>query len=84
MLEMVNSERAKIGIKPLKMDMQIVKFLSAGENIALAPTLETAHQSLMNSPGHRRNILDPDFGRVGIGIVDGGIYGKMFTQNFAN
>ena len=61
-----------------------VKFLVAGENLALAPTTETAHQGLMNSPGHRRNILDPQFSRVGIGVIDGGIYGKMFTQNFAD
>jgi uncharacterized protein YkwD len=59
-------------------------FLGAGENLALAPTTELAHIGLMNSPGHRRNILDPNFTRVGIGIIDGGIYGKMVTQNFAN
>jgi len=60
------------------------KFLLAGENLALAPTVRLAHTGLMNSPGHRRNILDPTFRRVGIGIIDGGIYGKMVTQNFAN
>ncbi len=36
----------------------------------------------MNSPGHRANILHKDFGRVGIGIMDGGIRGLMVTQNF--
>lgn len=61
-----------------------VQFLAAGENLALAPTVELAHQGLMNSSGHRRNILDPAFGRIGIGVIDGGIYGKMFTQNFAD
>lgn len=61
-----------------------IKFSRAGENLALAPTVEMAHQGLMNSPGHRRNILDPNFLRVGIGVIDGGIYGKMFTQNFAD
>lgn len=60
------------------------KFISAGENLAFAPTVAIAHQGLMNSPGHKRNILDPAFGRVGIGVQSGGIYGKMFTQNFAN
>ncbi len=38
----------------------------------------------MNSPGHRANILYPEFGRVGIGIMDGGIRGLMVTQNFRN
>lgn len=61
-----------------------VDFLSAGENLALAPTVSLAHNGLMNSPGHRANILEPAFGRVGIGVIDAGVYGKMFTQNFAD
>jgi uncharacterized protein YkwD len=36
----------------------------------------------MNSPGHRANILNPSFGRVGIGILDGGFYGLMISQEF--
>lgn len=63
---------------------QGVGFLSSGENLALAPTLDLAHSGLMNSPGHRANILHPAFGRVGIGILDGGKYGLMVTQNFRN
>jgi uncharacterized protein YkwD len=61
-----------------------VNFISAGENLALARTLRIAHTGLMNSPGHRANILRKSFGRVGIGIMDGGIYGIMVTQNFRN
>ncbi len=61
-----------------------VRFLTAGENLALAPTLDIAHNGLMNSPGHRANILKPQFGRVGIGVVDGGRRGLMITQNFRN
>lgn len=61
-----------------------VRFQAAGENLALAPTLQVAHSGLMNSPGHRANILAKDFGRVGIGILDGGIRGLMVTQNFRN
>ena len=61
-----------------------VSFVTAGENLALAPTLQVAHNGLMNSPGHRANILGKDFGRVGIGILDGGIRGLMVTQNFRN
>jgi len=38
----------------------------------------------MNSPGRRANILRPQFGRVGIGIMDGGVHGLMVTQNFRN
>jgi uncharacterized protein YkwD len=61
-----------------------VRFLTAGENLALAPTLSIAHQGLMNSPGHRANILRPQFGRVGIGIMDGGMRGLMVSQEFRN
>ena len=61
-----------------------VRFETAGENLALAPTVQVAHRGLMNSPGHRANILHPQFGRVGIGIMDGGIRGLMITQDFRN
>jgi uncharacterized protein YkwD len=61
-----------------------VRFRVAGENLALAPTLEIAHTGLMNSPGHRANILRPQFGRVGIGILNGGRRGLMVTQKFRN
>ncbi|MDQ3239302.1 MAG: CAP domain-containing protein, partial [bacterium] len=61
-----------------------VEYSAAGENLAYAPTVEIAHKGLMNSPGHKENILRREFGRIGIGVVDGGIYGKMYTQNFAD
>jgi uncharacterized protein YkwD len=119
MLVLVNDERHKQNLPPLKADPELtevarthsrdmfargyfahvnpdgkdpfdrikaakVKFLAAGENLALAQTLILAHNGLMNSPGHRANILQSAFGRVGIGILDGGIYGIMVTQNFRN
>ncbi|NLN06347.1 MAG: hypothetical protein GX167_01840 [Firmicutes bacterium] len=59
-----------------------ITYRIAGENIAGAPTVERAHSGLMNSPGHRANILHPAFTHVGIGIVNGGPYGMMFTQMF--
>ena len=59
-----------------------ISFSYAGENLAGASAVSRAHASLMNSPGHRANILNADYTHVGIGIVDGGPYGKMFTQLF--
>lgn len=59
-------------------------FLVIGENLAYAPSVELAHQGFMNSEGHRANILSPDYGKIGIGTVDGGVYGRMFTQVFSN
>jgi uncharacterized protein YkwD len=61
-----------------------LSFRTAGENLALAPTLRIAHTGLMNSPGHRANILRPEFGRLGVGVMDGGARGLMVTQNFRN
>ena len=61
-----------------------VRFITAGENLALAPTISVAHTGLMNSPGHRANILRREFGRVGIGVMDGGMRGLMASQEFRN
>ena len=117
MLEMVNNERIKAGLRPVKADPEMtrvarthsqdmfvrgyfahvnpngkdpfdrmedanVRFMTAGENLALAQTVGIAHNNLMNSPGHRANILNPAFGRLGIGIMDGGFYGLMISQEF--
>lgn len=67
-----------------RMDAAGIRYTTAGENLALAPTLTLVHTGLMNSPGHRANILRAEFGRVGLGIVDGGVRGIMVTQNFRN
>ncbi|MCL5784405.1 MAG: CvpA family protein [Patescibacteria group bacterium] len=61
-----------------------IDFLIVGENLAYAPNVELAHQGLMNSEGHRANILSADFSKIGIGVMDGGVYGRMFTQVFSN
>jgi uncharacterized protein YkwD len=119
MLVLVNEERVKHGLKPVKADPEItvvarahsrdmfargyfshytlegkdpfdrmraggISFRAAGENLALAQTLRMAHTGLMNSPGHRANILSANYGRLGIGVLDGGVYGLMITQNFRN
>lgn len=61
-----------------------VDFLVIGENLAYAPNVQLAHQGLMNSEGHKANILSSDYGKIGIGVIDGGVYGRMFTQVFSN
>ena len=48
----------------------------AGENIARnnypdSQTVDTAFNGFMNSPGHRQNILEPRFTKVGIGVAKG-------------
>jgi uncharacterized protein YkwD len=61
-----------------------IRFTVAGENLAYAPDVVTAHTGLMNSPGHRRNILEPSFHHIGIGIISTDSFGMMITQDFTN
>jgi uncharacterized protein YkwD len=73
------------GLSPFdRMRQANVRFATAGENLALAPTIPVAHNGLMNSPGHRANILRREFGRVGIGVMDAGMRGLMISQEFRN
>lgn len=117
MVNLVNQERMKAGLKPLTVDMRLTKlarmksrdminkkyfghqsptygspfdmmkregiaYRTAGENLAGASTVIRAHELLMQSAGHRKNILNPAFTHIGIGIIKGGPYGTMFTQMF--
>lgn len=59
-----------------------VPFRIAGENLALAPTVEIAHEGLLASEGHRTNLLDPDYTDIGIAVLDtplGLIIVQVFT-----
>lgn len=67
-----------------RLQMSKVEYSFAGENLALASTTITAHNGLMNSKGHRENILDPRFKKVGVGVIDNGVYGKMYVQVFTD
>lgn len=67
-----------------RMDEAGIDYVAAGENLAYAPSVAIAHQGLMDSPGHRENILRPEFGTLGVGVIDGGLNGKMFCQEFSN
>ena len=59
-----------------------IAYSRAGENLAYAQSVAVAHRGLMQSEGHRENILRPEFTRIGIGVISAGPYGRMFTQMF--
>lgn len=59
-----------------------ISYYIFGENLAGAVDVETAHNALMNSPGHKANILYSEYTEVGIGIIDGGRWGKIYVQLF--
>ncbi|HBV86196.1 MAG TPA: serine protease [Desulfosporosinus sp.] len=117
MLDLINAERSKVGVEPLKADAKLmevakikaedmaknnyfshtsptygspfdmlkkfgVPYNSAGENLAGNSSVEAAHKTLMESEGHRKNILNPSFNYIGIGIVPSTVYGKVFVQMF--
>lgn len=110
-LHLVNLERQKAGVKPLRLNASLSKaafmraleiqeiyehkrptgkdwssvlsevgynYLTAGENLALGQkTSEEVVRAWMNSPGHRKNILNPKFEEIGVGS-----YEKGWTQVF--
>lgn len=47
-----------------------------GENVGRGGSWAAIHRAFLDSPGHRRNVLDPEWTDVGIGVVvtDGGIW----------
>jgi uncharacterized protein YkwD len=62
-----------------------VRYVSAGENIAMFGSVENAHAALMKSSGHKANILGKKYSRIGIGIVyNSSKHLYYITQWFAN
>jgi uncharacterized protein YkwD len=44
-----------------------------GENVGYGYSIEQVHNAFMNSSGHRANILDGGYNRIGVGVTrDGG------------
>ncbi len=59
-----------------------IRYRTAGENLAGYSSVEGAHNGLMNSEGHRKNILNPSFTHIGIGVQRSPRYGYVFVQMF--
>ena len=62
-----------------------ISYRTAGENIAAGQrTPQEVVNSWMNSEGHRANILNASYTRLGVGYVSGsGAYSTYWTQCFA-
>ena len=112
--EIVNQERIKAGVKPLKFNNDMykaamvrakecdesfshdrpngtscftalkeagVKYLSAGENIAMGyRTPADVMKGWMNSEGHRNNILNPNFTDFACGVYKSGYWSQFFCK----
>jgi len=61
-----------------------LRFNRSGENVGYNTDFNGLHSAWMHSPPHRKNILNPDYTLVGIGVVRGadGVY--WATQDFAH
>lgn len=60
-----------------------VDYRSAAENIAAGQRTPSAvMESWMNSSGHRANILNPSYKKLGVGFCNGGSYGTYWVQEF--
>lgn len=116
-VRLLNAERSKHGLNPLKVDLQLsevarfksqdmidndyfshysptygspfemlknfgIKYIYAGENLAGNQAVKAAHESLMDSKGHKENILNPNFTHIGVGVKEESKMGKIFTQVF--
>jgi len=60
-----------------------IAFMSAGENLAQGqPSSIYAHQGLMNSEGHRKNIVNDGFTELGVGVDFNEDNQPVYTENF--
>jgi uncharacterized protein YkwD len=55
----------------------------AGENVAYAGSVDQSHQSLMHSPPHRENLLNPGYNVAGFGVLRAG-QSLYVAQDFAH
>ena len=54
----------------------------AGENVALNQSLTDAHVGLLESLGHRMNVLSPHYSEIGVGL-EKGPFGWYVTHVFS-
>ena len=66
-----------------RMEEDKISFRAAGENLAAGQISSIfAHEGLMNSLGHRENILHTDFESLGVGVAFDPESKPYFTENF--
>ncbi|HZG73530.1 MAG TPA: CAP domain-containing protein [Chondromyces sp.] len=66
-----------------RMEEDQLRFTVAGENLAYGQFSSIfAHEGLMNSLGHRKNILQKDFEYLGIGVAFNEQSQPYYTENF--
>jgi uncharacterized protein YkwD len=80
-LKLMDSARAWSGQQAQVRRMYHSSGLGVGENVAWnQKSPEAVMHAWMNSPGHRRNILNPSYSEIGVGAVVSN--GPYWTQHF--
>lgn len=65
--------------------MALIIYNSAGENLAYGHQNSIfAHEGLMNSEGHRKNILQPSFKNLGVGVDFNDERQPFWTENYTS
>src|SRR5690606_18492148 len=72
------------GLSPFeRMENDNIHYVMAGENLASGQISSIyAHEGLMNSIGHRENILQKDFEELGVGVAFNDEWRPYYTENF--
>lgn len=72
------------GMSPFdRMKEDNISFRAAGENLAAGQVSSIfAHEGLMNSLGHRKNILNTSFNSLGVGVAFDSESKPYYTENF--
>lgn len=77
------SHSSRDGRSPFdRMEEDGISYMTAAENIAQGQrSAEQVVKAWMNSPGHRMNILEVSYRKMGIGFIANGFY---WVQNFTD
>ncbi|GIN21214.1 CAP-associated domain-containing protein [Siminovitchia fordii] len=72
------------GLTPFdRLEKDNINYMAAGENIATGQVSSIfAHEGLMNSMGHRKNILSTDYNSLGVGVAFDSESRPFYTENF--
>lgn len=66
-----------------RMEQDNIRFITAGENLAYGQFSSIfAHEGLMNSLGHRENILQENYKYLGVGVAFNNESEPYYTENF--
>jgi uncharacterized protein YkwD len=61
-----------------------ILYLFISENLAYSTDVVAANNDLMSSIEHHDSLMNERFGKIGIGVVNCGLYGCMITQVLTN